>query len=107
MCNYVQQDHGLQQDQQGQQDQQHPKGKIRSQKKKNQVKFLDLIPSFNRFKISRKGPYSLSTVTSLARGANSSGGTRSTRGSWGSSHTRLTTVSLQEEGTSSETMFGR
>ena len=95
----VQRDHGHQQGQQDRQRQRDPKGK---RERKNQIKSevictvsSQIIYFFNTFfKISRKGAYRLSTVTSLARGAGTSGGSRSTRGSGGSSLTSLTTVSL-------------
>lgn len=69
------------------------------------VKLPDIVTLCHRININKKGTYTLSTVTSLARGAESSGSSRSTRGSRGTSHTRLTTVSLQEQ-ISSETMLG-
>lgn len=108
----VQQDHGHQQDQQHQQSQRDPKGKREWGKSDyNNIKshmhseLPDLVTFFKRIQISSKRAYSLSTVASLARGTNSSGGSRRSRGSGGSSHTRLTTVSLQQQ-ISSETMQG-
>lgn len=96
----LQQGHGHQQGQQVRQHQRHPKGKRVGQSDLNKTKsYLHselpyLVKIFNRIKISRKGTYSLSTVTSLARGAKSTRGSRSTRRSRGASVTRLTTVSL-------------
>lgn len=60
---------------------------------------------FNRIKTGIMGAYRLSTVTSLARGANRSGVSRSARRSRGSSQTRFTTVSLQDY-ISSQRMLG-
>lgn len=57
--------------------------------------------------IKRKlGAYTLSSVTSLSGGAESSRSSRSTRRSRGSRITRLTTVSLKGEQISSETTPG-